>query len=278
MPSRCRCEERILAPFVSHYNRTHGTQFEFQQRLDLTGPLPQPEASYVDAVTGKMLVVERKNFVWPLDYAQVHDSLHVVSAIIAERVTPALDPDRAYRMTMRDDLRGRLPELRSWAADVATAVLSRMSAVNDGRTVRSRKPGREWSFRKEETYEREYYQPQTGLSFEFAGQPIDLDREDETDAVAGVLEDILASAARKFDDYEHASRILVLDPHGDLRWNGSTTWKEILAVVKVPDHIDEIWVSMHDTITDLDCGWIYQPLWPDIAEQKYVFCEHEPVS
>src|SRR5205085_876459 len=60
MPSRCRCEERILAPFVSHYNHTKGTHFVFERRLDLTGPRPQPEASYADTVTGKMLVLERK--------------------------------------------------------------------------------------------------------------------------------------------------------------------------------------------------------------------------
>jgi hypothetical protein len=225
-------------------------------------------------VTGKVLVLERKNFVWPRDYAQLHDSLHVVSEIIADRVTPALDPARAYRITMRDDLRGPLPELRSWADDVATVIVSRMNAVNDGRTVRSLKPGREWSFREELTYEREYYQPQTGLGFEFVGQPTDLGLGDDPAAQAGVLQDILASAARKFEGYEHATRILVLDPHGDLRWSGSATWKKVLAAVKVPCDVDEMWVSMHDTITDLDCGWIHQPLWPDIAEQKYVFCEN----
>lgn len=273
MPNRCRCEERILAPFVSHYNRTKGTQFVFQQRLDLTGPSPQPEAAYADTETGRMLVLERKNFVWPADFAKLHDSLHVVSEIIGNRVRPALDPARAYRMTMRDDLRGSLPKLRSWADGVATAILSRMDAVNDGRTVRSRKAGREWSFREEQQCEREYYQPQTGLGFEFVGQPADLGLEDDSWATAGALQEILASTARKFDGYEHASRILVLDPHGDLRWSGSTTWKEVLAAVRVPTDVDEIWISMHDTITDLDCGWIHQPLWPEIAEQKYVFCE-----
>jgi hypothetical protein len=151
-----------------------------------------------------------------------------------------LDPDRAYRMSMRDDLRGPLAELKAWAYDVGTAIVSRMSAVNDGQTVRSRKPRREWSFRKEEPFEREYYQRQTGLRIEFVGQPMDLDCDDDSAAVANAFREMLVSVARKFDGHEHATRILVVDPHGDLRWSGSTTWKDLLADLKVPAEIDQV--------------------------------------
>ena len=124
-PHTCRCgqcEIRRLAPFVKHYNRVRTCAFVFDRRLDATGPESQPEAAYLDSRTGEVLVIERKSLIWPLDFAQLHATSHEIAGIIESELDHVFDARRAYRLTLRDDLRGPRAELRTYARAVARAI------------------------------------------------------------------------------------------------------------------------------------------------------------
>lgn len=265
LPSRCRCEERLLTPFIAHYNRQGGTSYEFRARLDLGSHTPQPEALYIDPTSEQRLVVERKNLIWPPEYAQVHDSLHMVTDIVATMITSHVLPSTPYVFTMPDRIRGTVPELRRHAEGVGNAIVRSLNAVHEGKTVRSRVVDREWSFRMEKTHERDWDEPNNGIRWVFNGVTTDLDWGDIPDGLAAEFCRLLTSASRKFADYETAKRILVIDFHGDLR-HPSLFIEQLLAVVSIPSNVEEIWMSTYALVTELHYGWIHQQLWPNIGE------------
>lgn len=268
LPSRCRCEERLLAPFISCYNRHKVASYRFRERLDLGTHTSQPEALYVDAQSGQRLVVERKNLIWPPDYAQIHDSLHMVTSIIETAITSHLDARTPYTFVMPDTIRGSVPGLRDHAAEVAKIIVKNMNAVHAGRTVGSRAPGREWSFRVEAAHERDWDEPDDGIRYVFTGTVSPLDYGEVPDGLPHEFNRLLQSARLKFESHHDATRILVMDFHGDLQHPGSFI-EQLLAAVTVPANVDEIWLSTYVLVTELRYGWIHQQLWPSLGQPIY---------
>lgn len=278
MPSGCRCgqcEMRWLAPFVRRYNRVRICDFVLDRRLDATGPAPQPEAAYVDANTRDVLVIERKSVIWPPDFAQLHATSHEVCGIVDAALGPVLEPNRAYRLTLRDDLRGPRKELQAYARRIGRAIADRLDAVHNGTALRARWPNREWSFLEEPVSERDFTEPSTGLIVEFKVRTSELDVGEVSAGLVSEFERLLVAAARKFEEHAAARRILVLDPYADVRWSTDDTWRKLLASVVVPAPIQEIWISMHAMLTELHCGWIQQQLWPVLGEDYSELC-HDP--
>jgi len=267
-----------LSPFIESYNRINGMRYAFDRILDASGSSPQPEALYVDQVTHRRLVIEHKTFIWPPDHFQLHKSCHEVAERIEGIIGPLLDPGRAYRLELPGDLRGSRPDLRAFADGVGATVRDRLSAVHHGAVLRWQRQGREWSFCEESDFEREYFQPSKGLIIEFAGSWSALPPPDLADEYAAVLTDLLTRASDKFRTHADARRLLVLDPHGDLRFTPDDEWARLLSSVAVPANIDEVWVSYQDLITDMVCGWMLQPLWPIIGEECIVSCNPPAVS
>jgi len=247
----------------------------FLQRLDKTGPTPQPEASYEDAATGRMLVIERKSLIWPPNFGQQHSSSHEVADIIDKELAPALDAGRAYRLTLRDDLTGRRPELRRYAASVAQAIKQRLEAVHHGETVRARWPNREWLFCEEPASERDFAEPTTGLVFQFDVPHSDLDYGVVSDGLKAEWKRLITAARRKFEQHQSAKCVLVIDPYADVRWSTDQTWRLILNSHDIPTNIHEIWVSMHTMLTELHCGWMQKELWPHLSNHQLQAC-HDP--
>jgi hypothetical protein len=261
-----------LTSFVHHYNRSSGSSFALDRILDASGSTPQPEALYVDAARARTLVIEHKTFVWPRDHFQIHRSCHEVDTRIRKIVEPVLLSDRPYLLRLSDDLRGSRENLRAFADDVGAFILARIDVVHEGKVLRSRQLGREWLFRVQPEIDREYFQPSTGLIVEFEGKWSALPPPDLMAAHADVLSELLAHASMKFRDHAASRRVLVLDPHGDLRFTPKEEWSRLLAAVTIPDSVDEIWLSFHDLITDIVCGWIHQPLWPGLGPEQITGC------
>lgn len=267
---------RWLAPFVRHYNRVRTCEFVFDRRLDATGPDPQPEAAYVDAQTGGGLVIERKSLIWPPEFAQLHATSHELATIAENRLADVLDPKRAYRLTLRDDLRGTRTKLQAYATSVARAIAGRLDVVHGGTPLRARWPNREWSFREDTSLDRDFTEPPTGLIVEFNVRTTELNHGEVSPAFAAEFQRLLIAAAKKFEGYEHARRILVIDPYADVRWSTDETWRSLLAAVTIPGSIQEIWLSMHAKVTEVHCGWIQQELWPSFGPDHSELCpEHE---
>ena len=226
---------------------------------------PQPEALYVDPTSGQRLVVERKNLIWPPDYAQIHDSLHMVTGIIDAAITPHLIAEKPYVFTMADRIRGSVPALRQHAERVGDAIVRGLDAVHAGKIIRSRVKGREWSFRAEGIHERDWDEPSDGIRYVFNGAVTELDWGEVPDGLLVELRRLLDSASLKFATHERAERILVIDFHGDLR-HPRLFIEQLLASVAIPSNVDEIWMSTHALVTELHYGWIHQQLWPMLGE------------
>jgi hypothetical protein len=261
----------VLTSFVDHYNRQHGTAYGFVRILDATGSTPQPEALYVDVRTQMKLVVEHKTFVWPEDHFKLHRSGHDVAALIEQAIAPALRPDRPYILKLPDDMRGSRAELQEFATEVAALICRHIDEVHTGGILGWRPPKRWWVFREEAPHEREYFQPSTGLIVSFDGAWTALPPNHSAE-VSDTLNAMLARVAPKFEQHGDARRLLVLDPHGEVRFTPDEDWERLLSTVDVPPNVDEIWLSFHDFITDTKCGWMHQQVWPTVGEEHVIGC------
>ena len=75
------------------------------------------------------------------------------------------------------------------------------------------------------------------------------------------LQDIYASCLKKFASYAHAKRMLVLDPHGELRYQDAGWWNRVFANVLPPPEIEELWSGIYDWVDDYSQGWMFERLY-----------------
>src|SRR5205814_6394194 len=117
----------------------------------------------------------RKSLIVPLNFAKFHQTMHEISTVISNRVSAALDPQRAYKMMLEDEMSIGRDQRIKFAESIASAVLDNLSDAHCGRIIGSDRKGRGWQFCEEPTSEREYYEQSSGLKFEFteAINPLD---------------------------------------------------------------------------------------------------------
>jgi hypothetical protein len=262
----------LLAPFVEHYNAVKGTQFLFAARLDRTGPEAQPEAEYRDATTGSKLVIERKSIIYPRDFAQLHQTLHELSGTLDRPLADILDASRAYRLIF-NKVRGNRTEMKSLAEIICERITADLALIHQGYEITDPTPGREWIFYEEREFDRDYFEPGTGVIYEFKGERRVLDLDSE--APGDLLQDLskhLQSASRKFAPHPDATRLLALDTFGALQIMTDFNWDVLLRNVTIPENIDEIWLTKHAMITDMECGWVFQRLKPERNDAQYTLC------
>src|SRR6185295_1465472 len=85
LPESGGCERAQTDPFVDHLNDIEKSDYQHVACLDVIDRnSPQPEALYIDESTGERLVIERKNIVWPSDYAQRHKQDHLLGERLIE--------------------------------------------------------------------------------------------------------------------------------------------------------------------------------------------------
>ena len=80
------------------------------------------------------------------------------------------------------------------------------------------------------------------------------------DDLALALRKIYSACVAKFAAYADAKRILVLDPHGDLRHQPIDWWKELWSALPPAVDIEKIWSGIFDYVDDELQDWQFERL------------------
>ena len=258
LPESGGCERHRTDPFVSHLNKLESTQFIHQACLDvLDRASPQPEALYSDGSTGADLVVERKTIVWPPDYAARHRNDHFIAELLSEKLR---DLAHGQPLTIHLDQAPRMPvvELSSFASEVAASIRASMSSILGGHVVGANLNGGRWSCSFDAEERAASDEPATGLIIRWTYPDETPNTEQLPAELVDAVHSVLASTVEKFRNYAHARGILLLDPHGAIRYTGEWWWAAVFAVAPVPASITEVWLASYNWVTDHEQGWIFE--------------------
>lgn len=271
LPHSGGCERQRVEPFVQHINAVEGYNFIHIACLDrIYLNSPQPEALYKDDKAAETMVIERKAIVWPPDYAKLHASDHRLASLISERLRPMLDPV-PYLLNLETAVRGSEAEIVEFAERIAQTIIGNLSIIRAGETIGSQRVGRRWSFRIQKPGERDDDDPETGIMFFWNVEESHIPYSHSNDLPDGLrqsVQQIFLACKRKFTDYAGARKILLLNPHGDVKHVDPFWWNELLVFLGVPNEIDEIWLSSYDWISFNEQGWTFECVYPWSKENQ----------
>lgn len=253
LPESGLCERNRTDPFVDHLNCLEGTKYEHSVCLDVMfRNSPQPEALYVDMDSGARLVIERKNLVWPPDYAVGHKNDHFVADRVIDGLRD-LTTDEAYEIQFELGISGTAEELEVFARQIVETVRVGFGEIRAGATLGSSKQGRSWRFFRGDRGMRVFEgAPESGLGIHWnASAATDLSGMVPNGLLVEVSR-LFKACTHKFEHYLDARRILVIDQHGDIRYQGAWWWEQILKAVPPPDEINELWDGMFDWLDDTE--------------------------
>jgi hypothetical protein len=272
LPVSGGCERHLTDPFVECLNDSQGTCFAYQTCFHHINNEPQPEALYSATDTGARLVIERKSVVWPLNYVKRHQNDHLVAAILSEGLRELAD---LQPLSIRLEPSGLMSrkELESFARDIVASVRSSMDTLRTGRVLGSQRAGRSWTCNVD--FDRDPSDgPLTGLIVRWP-EPLESIRAEALPAqLTQKLLKLLDSTVKKFSGYPDARRILLLDPHGSIRHKDGSWWHR--ALKPLPTAIPEIWLGIHDWVTDFDQGWEFEQVFP-IRGEPYALLDGQPL-
>ena len=262
LPESGGCERRRTDPFVDHLNWMEGTNYVHSICLDVVyRNSPQPEALYIDHGSERQLVIERKNLVWPPEYAIGHKNDHFLVDLVTEGLRDLVSDD-AYELHLDLSVLGSAGELEEFAAVIVETVRTRFPEIRAGMTVGSSQIGRRWRFWLGDRSSRVFDgAPETGLGIHW-DVPTSLDSRGTPHGFLAEVSRLFGACVRKFAPYRDARRILVIEQHGDIRYMGAWWWKRVLEAVSVPPQINELWDSMFDWLDDYEQGWTFEKLYP----------------
>jgi hypothetical protein len=127
---------------VNHLNWLEGTDYVHKVCLDVIDRnTPQPEALYVDDGSGARLVIERKNLVWPPEYAVGHKNDHFVVDLATQGLRDLISDD-AYELELDLGVSGSRVELEEFADQIGQTVRARFPELRAGMRVGSTQAGR----------------------------------------------------------------------------------------------------------------------------------------
>lgn len=154
LPESGGCERQRTDPFVSHLNWLEGTNYVHKACLDVIDRnTPQPEALYVDEDSGASLVIERKNLVWPPEYAVGHKNDHFLVDLVTEGLRDLISDD-PHELQLELAISGSRAELQEYASFIAETVRARFPEIRGGMRVGSTQAGRRWAFWRGDKQER----------------------------------------------------------------------------------------------------------------------------
>lgn len=271
LPESGRCERERTDAFVNHLNRVELHKFEHAFCLDqIHRNTPQPEALYVEQDSGDRLVIERKTIAWPLDYIARHQNDHLVANVLIDRVGP-LTTAAPCAFVIQPALQGRPVELLAFAGQIADVAIQQFSRVQSGRTIGSAKPGRQWKLLRENPKDRVADgEPETGLVIRwYPEETLDL-AQDPPRELLSELDRHFTSCELKFRDYLLDRRVLVFDPHGELRYLPGLWWHEAFGLKTPSKEISEVWTGIYDWVTDRHQDWVFERVYPMVADASAV--------
>lgn len=232
--------------------------------LDRDSSSPQPEALYVDAQTNLELVIERKSVSWPIDYPYRHSNDHFVSELFSQALR-GLEFNDLYEIRFPMLVRGKREELRPLVLAAADAIKTKWTQVEDGVAITRRVSADWWwGFRRVPGPEREDNSPPIGLQVTWVGRSMSLD--DYLDPaklpedLRRAMRKIYSACTAKFTYYGAAKRVLILDPHGDLRHQPADWWNDLWSALPPAAEIEEIWSGIFDYIDDESQDWQFERL------------------
>lgn len=264
LPQSGRCERERTDAFVNHLNVSEGRRYVHEQCLDVAiRDRPQPETLYRDDSDQSHVVIERKNVLWPLDYAQRHHADHILFDLLMERLGPATRSG-PYALTYSGNVSLNHRALREFADTLAHDVMPWIGKLSPGQGITSSVGQHRYRFWLQWSADRDEADPPNGLMIELVQKPsseID-DPKNLPPDLQTAIETCFRSCARKFADYQHARRILLLDQYGEMRYLDESWWHEVLIRIPPPDTISEIWLGIHDLVTETEEAWMFTKLHP----------------
>jgi hypothetical protein len=277
LPESGGCERRQTDPFVDHLNEIEKTNYDHVACLDrIHRNSPQPEALYIDAAAGTQLVIERKNIVWPPDYARRHKQDH----ILAERLIGGLKNLTAngpYAIELEQSDFNSPEELAEFADVIIQGVHELFTAVERGEAIGSL-VGPPWRFFREHPGERafDWDAPDSGLRITWNLPDSLMSSAQISPDLINTVSRLFSSCVDKFHGYLEARRILMIEPHGEIRYNPDSWWADLFAVVKPAADISEIWSGSYDWLDDTQRGWMFDKLYPVVRQSPFKLELHEP--
>jgi hypothetical protein len=268
LPESGGCERPFTDAFVGHLNRAESASFVHRACLDVAQrEIPQPEALYEDLNQKLPLVIERKSISWPLDYAYRHSNDHVVADVFTHELK-GLPSDGLYELRLPLLIEGKRPHLKSLALAAAQRIRSNWPRIASGWMMEERVDDKWWwQFRKVHDSEREDNVAADGIMVEWEGPGGDfllrnyIDPVNPSEEFVDALKKIYSSCAAKFTSYPGARRVLLIDPHGDLRSKDSDWWRSIWISFQPPAQIGEIWSGVFDLIHEGLEDWVFERLY-----------------
>ncbi len=271
LPETGRCERERTDAFVRHLNRVELCSFEHALCLDqIYRNAPQPEAMYVEQVSGGRLVIERKTIAWPLDYIVRHQNDHLVASVLIERVGP-LATDAPYAFVLQPAIQGHPGELAAFGRRIAENAAHHFSRVRSGRAIGSAQPGRQWKLFRENPRNRAIDgEPDTGLVIRwYPEETLDVAKAPPEELLSEIHRHF-ASCELKFREYLLDRCVLILDPHGELRHLPVVWWHEVLQLRTPSRAISEVWTGLYDWVSDRDQGWLFKKIYPMVGDDGEV--------
>lgn len=262
LPASGGCERHRTDPFVEHLNAIEGTQFRHVMCLDIVHRNSrQPEALYRDIRTQAELAIERKNVIWPADYAARHKNDHVLAEALTNHLS---DIAAVYPISIQ---LGRSPrasrhELEGLAGVVSDQVRSQLAALRSGESLRFTTAGLSWRCTLDPEDRLDAGAPGTGLLVQWSEEDRLILPSRLPPDLAALIQSMLDSTVEKFRNYPDARGVLLVDQFGELRYLGYWWWSEVFDSIPVPAEISEVWLATYDWRSDEEQGWIFEPLHP----------------
>lgn len=264
LPISGGCERKLTDPFVMHLNQIEGRAYVHVSCLDREiRNRPQPEALYADGALLKQLVIERKTIGWPLDYVERHVTTHFLMDFILDAVG-SKTKDAPYALELEGDISFSREWLGIFARRIADTITPLVSRLDPGQRVFIREGACTVTFWLQEDEEREYWEPSKGLIiFQTCDGSSSVPGSNELPSgLDTVIRQLWSSCEKKFAEYVGDRRILLLDPHGELRTSDRLWWRKAFNRTPPPHSISEIWLAMFDAISDVEEGWIFSKVHP----------------
>lgn len=245
LPNSSKCEWSEIKEFVAHYNKSTDSKYSHKCCLDVEiRDSEQPEVLCVE--DDSELVIERKNFMWPINYAQVHNSEHRLFNAISEAVV--IDRKEPFELfvPVLTEFDSRI--INDEATIIANKITEYSKTLARGQKIRFEHDFGEFRLWHQHPCDRENGDPATGMSY--LTNEISIDEIKIPSKIPDLLventQKLLESTNRKFNTYSAAHKILIFNfVNSNLTNLDTHWWSSLFSTVGVPSAIDEIWTSFN---------------------------------
>ena len=193
-----------------------------------------------------------------------HSNDHFISQVLSDALK-GLKVDDLYEVRFPMLIQGKREQLRGFVLRAADKIRANWAMVASGLALTERvNENWWWSFRRVPSSEKEDSSPSAGLQVTWVGRSMMLEDwlspSEPPDVLASTLQNIYSACVAKFAAYAIARRVLVLDPHGDLRHHFAEWWQELWTALPPPPEIEEIWSGIFDYVDDETQDWQFERL------------------